>query len=234
MESLSRLIPIVFASSEQEAWLTQRNATQSAAELELLLENRREDGLLHMPFSAQTQRYLFKDAPFESEATLFVQHSSLAKILDSVRTIVLNWSLKLEEDGILGEGLAFSESDKAQAREQAQSIVNFYGPVQSSQIQQNAPGATQSQIVVTQSLDLAAVKKLIEDLTKAREGFELTGEAVAEFDSELTTLSAQVASPRPKEGIVREGLRSMRTILEGAGGGVAAEAIIRIAAILAG
>lgn len=225
-------IPIVLGTSEQEAWLTQRNATQSAAEVETLLENRQQDGLLHMPFSVETQRYLFRDAPFESEATLFVQYSSLAKILDSVRTIILNWALKLEEDGILGEGLAFSDTDKAQARAQGQSIVNFYGPVSNPQVQQNAPGATQ--VVVARSLDMDVVGKLIEDLAKARASFGLPGETAREFDSELATLLAQVESPRPKEGIVREGLRSMRNILEGAGGGVAADAIIRIAAILAG
>jgi hypothetical protein len=166
-------IPIIFSSPKQEEWLTQRNATQSAAELETLLGNQRDVGQLHMPFSAQTQRYIFEDAPFESEATLFVQYSSLAKILDSVRTIILNWALKLEEDGILGEGLAFSDEDKAQAKVQPQSVVNFYGTVQSPQVQQNVRDAVQVSLV--RQLDLEAVKAIVQDLAKARQELGLTG-----------------------------------------------------------
>ena len=225
-------IPVVFSSPKQEEWLTQRNATQSAVELETLLGNRREEGLLHMPFSAQTQKYIFEDAPFESEATLFVQYSSLAKILDSVRTVILNWALKLEEDGILGEGLAFSAEDKTQAKVQPQSIVNFYGAVQSPQVQQNVREAVQVSLV--QPLDIEVVKALVEHLTLRRQSLGLAGDVSAEFESELATLGSQVASPKPKDGIIREGLRSVRTILEGAGGSVAAEAVMQIAKLLTG
>lgn len=223
-------IPIIFSSPKQEEWLTQRNATQSAAELEVLLGSQGVDGLLHMPFAATTQKYIFEDAPFESEATLFVQYASLAKILDSVRTIVLNWALKLEEDGILGEGLAFSEEDKAQAKVQPQSVVNFYGPVHNPQVQQNVRAAVQ--VSVVQSLDIDAVKRLVDDLVSWRTSIALAGNDLAEFEAELATLKSQVASPKPKAGIIREGLRSVRTILEGAAGGVAAEAVIRIAKVL--
>ena len=41
-----------------------------------------------------------------------ISSSALATILDAVRTNILEWSLKLEEKGILGEGMTFSQQEK--------------------------------------------------------------------------------------------------------------------------
>jgi AbiTii-like protein len=43
--------------------------------------------------------------------------TALVGILETVRMVILNWTLKLEEDGILGEGLSFSSSEKQTASE---------------------------------------------------------------------------------------------------------------------
>jgi hypothetical protein len=48
------------------------------------------------------------DIPFKTKASLFTPRTEIVRIVDQVRTILLNWSLKLEEEGILGEGLSFS------------------------------------------------------------------------------------------------------------------------------
>lgn len=37
-----------------------------------------------------------------------VSHTAVVKIVDAVRTVVLNWALKLEEDGVVGEGMSFT------------------------------------------------------------------------------------------------------------------------------
>ena len=49
-------------------------------------------------------------------------------ILDAVRNAILTWSLKLEADGIVGEGLSFSPKEKKIASEMAadlQPVVNY-------------------------------------------------------------------------------------------------------------
>jgi hypothetical protein len=62
----------------------------------------------------------------------------------------------------------------------------------------------------------------------------LSGGQSEELESEIATLEAQSRSPKPKHGIVHETLRSIRSILEGASGGVAAELVLKIVSILAG
>lgn len=63
---------------------------------------------------------------------------------------------------------------------------------------------------------------------------ELVPELRTELESELATLEAQLASPKPKRNIVKESLSSVRAILEGAGGGVAGHLAIQIGKVLLG
>ena len=70
------------------------------------------------------------------------------RILDAVRNAILNWSLKLEKDGILGEGMSFTPQEREVARKNARelgpviNIINIDNMVGSS-IQQMSPGANQ-------------------------------------------------------------------------------------------
>ena len=90
-----------------------------------------------------------------------------------------------------------------------------------SQIQQGTVGSAQ----VQQSLDVEALRQLVFDLREIAPALDLTAEERAEYDSDLETVTAQLASPRPKVLILRESLHSARAILEGAAGaGVAAAA----------
>jgi len=43
---------------------------------------------------------------------LILQKTSLVGILDAVRNNILEWTLKLEADGVLGEGMTFSQQEK--------------------------------------------------------------------------------------------------------------------------
>lgn len=57
-----------------------------------------------------------------------VSSSALSTIIDLVRTRILEWSLKLEEQGILGKGLTFSNDEKVLAvSSQGINIQNFQG-----------------------------------------------------------------------------------------------------------
>lgn len=54
---------------------------------------------------------------------LIIDISQLMAIQKKVRNIILDWSMRLEEDGVLGEGLKFSEKEKEKVA--AMSVNNF-------------------------------------------------------------------------------------------------------------
>ena len=48
-------------------------------------------------------------------------------IIEKVKTTVLDWTIKLESEGILGENTTFSEQEKQVAATIPQTINNYYG-----------------------------------------------------------------------------------------------------------
>jgi hypothetical protein len=151
-------------------------------------------------------------------------------MLDAVRTIILNWSLKLEEDGILGEGLVFTPKEKKAAENIPQNVTNFYGPVQSSQIQQQTTDS--SQVMNIQQADLSDIKDFLEAIQKEIKELKLSDESWRELEAEIKTAEVQISSPKPKHRIIRESLSTIRHILETAAGGVGAKLLIEYGPLL--
>lgn len=93
------------------------------------------------------------------------------------------------------------------------------GTMTGSQVQQ---GTTASQIGVETRVKL---ETLVSDLRQAFAELDLPDEQRDEVEADLATVEAQLASPNPKPGVVRECLTSVRSVLEGAvGSGLATTA----------
>jgi hypothetical protein len=135
--------------------------------------------------------------------------------IEVVRTRVLEWALDLEGRGIVGEGMSFTPQEKQAVQQQHY----HFGNVSGSQIQISSNGSTQTQANTTGS-DLEALKGLIEALGAALERAQ--GDAADELRAELATLKAQANSPKPKWEIIKATARSIKTVAEGAAGGLIA------------
>jgi len=98
------------------------------------------------------------------------------------------------------------------------------GQMSNSQIQQGTVGSTQSGSFA--SLDLAAVAEFVAGLKTVLPQLGLTGNNEAVARSDIVTIETQLSSPQPKVEIIKESLRSMRSIAEGAAGSMAASGII--------
>lgn len=96
------------------------------------------------------------------------------------------------------------------------------GTMSHSQVQQ---GTSRSSTQVQRTLDLDVLRELVAELRAITSELDLEAEQNDEYEADLETVAAQLASPRPKVGILRESLSSVRAILEGAASaGVAAGA----------
>ena len=72
--------------------------------------------------SNQAKRQLMSlQGGYDLEPRVIFKRSQLLGITSKLRNIILNWSLQLEEDGILGKGLKFSDKEK----EAAMSVNHF-------------------------------------------------------------------------------------------------------------
>jgi hypothetical protein len=225
-------VPVLIHDAEHASWLCHRKIAQSISELEDLHNAQPGKGsALHMPFPAQAQAAICQAIGTTTEVALVVPATAITRVLDAVRTVILNWSLKLEEDGVIGEGLSFTFAEKEHARTDGFNVTNFYGPVQSPQIQQGVQHAVQ--VSITVDVDPQEVQEYLARLQNEIGRLGLTPEARAEAEAEIVSVDAQTRSPRPKMTIVREGLQSLRTILEGATGSAAGQLLIELGKLLA-
>ncbi|MCX5888492.1 MAG: hypothetical protein NTY36_03465 [Deltaproteobacteria bacterium] len=214
-------LPVLFSDKRMEDLFSKRKCAQPMAELEHMIEGKKSGDQFIMPLPHNLQLKLCEIIRFKTEVNFFIDQSAIVHVIEAVRNIILNWSLKLEEDGILGEGLSFSQREKESAIKEPQNITNFYGPVSSPQIQQGEVHGIQ--ISVNLSGQLEEIGKFIEKFKEALPSIKLAKDQTEEAEAELLTVETQIKSPKPKPSIIHEGLKSLRTILEGAGGAVAGQ-----------
>lgn len=121
-------IPGVFRNPEAAERLCERSVAQSIGELEDLIDRRNEQSVLTIPFPPEV---LSKSKPLPGGLIpqLVIGESQLVGIVEAVRNIILEWSLKLQKDRILGEGLTFSKEEQQIAATATYNIQTFSGPV---------------------------------------------------------------------------------------------------------
>ena len=122
--------------------------------------------------------------------------------------------------------MTFSDSEKTEAGKHSYNVNNFYGSVTNSQIQQGSSESGQSIEVKGVSMD--SVAQFIKALRSELPTLPIGDDVNRELSSDMAAVEAQIASPNPKNNIVRASLGSIRRILEGAGGGAAAQLLIQL------
>jgi len=133
-------IPVMVHNTDIYDLISTRNISQPVSELEYLKDKELEDGILQVPIPPDVNQKLFSNSEeyrLGMIPTLLIDQCQIAGILDSVRNEVLNWSLELEKQGILGEGMSFSTEEIKMAN----SVINIntfkgvLGDVSSSNVQ---------------------------------------------------------------------------------------------------
>jgi hypothetical protein len=163
--------------------------------------------------------------------SIHLSESTIRSVLGRVRTIVLQWSLTLEKQGVLGAGMTFTQEERERAQAAGVHIDTFIQGVSGSQIQVNSPGARQQQGMSHEQL--AELRKLVELIEGTLHGATDSDE-VRELQAEVQTLRAQSESPKPKRFVIRESLSSLRAVLEGAAGEVLASHLPQIIGLIQG
>ena len=214
-------IPLVLDDSELGEILSSRLVFQSVAEIEELTN--RDSNSFDVPYPEEAQRILGNASNFNTHFALAVERSSFIGILNSVRNTILDWALKLEKRGILGEGLFFNEKEKKTAQSIPQVTNIILGESDSPQIALNSSEVVQMSI--SRNFDLPKVKQILDQLDEKTDNLGLPKELNEELNSEIETIKAQVKSPKPKNKILQEGLSSVRKILEKASAPLATDLI---------
>ncbi|CAM5198987.1 AbiTii domain-containing protein [Alishewanella longhuensis] len=221
--------PLNFGDPKMADQLSSRKNSQAIGELDELAAKGSSGGL-YMPYPQHIVNWLMERMDVPLQPSLLVPHTEVIGILDAVRNRVLDWALQLETQGVLGEGMSFTEKEKQSAHTVTYQVTNNIGSMQNSQLQQDSPNATQS---LTVNMDLNQLAGFIKKLKGQLEGLQLNSTEKAELCAEIATIENQIASPKPKPVIVRESLKTVRSLLEGIAGSMIASGLLtQLAAFL--
>lgn len=103
---------------------------QSAESLESLLHN--QSDFIHLTIPEPLQEILseLQGGPVQFRAVHTITKDQIVAVLGSIRTTILEWSISLEEEGILGNGLTFTAEDTQKAMSNHHiNIGNFQGSI---------------------------------------------------------------------------------------------------------
>ena len=203
--------PVYFENPKVAEKLSKRKTEQPIAELIALLENREKGSLFHSPLPQNIISNLMANISSASPPTLVIPHTEIVRILDVVRNRVLEWALELEKKGIIGKGMTFSTEERKAADQVTYQTITNIGSIQNSQLLQNSPDASQN---FQMGADLEQILAFIEKINTKKEDLGLDEESANELQAEISTITTQSSSPKPKLNIITEALKSIRSILK--------------------
>jgi hypothetical protein len=219
--------PVIFDDPDLEDAFSKQAIGQRVAELEHVVDRgeNSERGELMIPLASVAAQHLMRATGQTMEFQIRVSASDPVGILDAVRNALLDWGLKLEQSGIKGEGMSFSNEERKKAHQthatyNIGSIQTFTGNMGSGSGNFSVDGN------VVNGDTKAAILALVRQIKEQEGGLALKPETKAELDFALAGLHEEVSVSKPDTNKVRGFLASIRNIAEGAAGSLAAQGIL--------
>lgn len=213
--------PLIIQNEDIAKIVTSQKIGQQISEIQALIQGDHNNLVILLPQGVQN--LLFKSTGTTTEYQLSFSKSQLEKIKDTVKNIIFDWALKLEEDGIMGSGLSFNEKEKQEAIKHNYSINHFHGNASGIQIQQDISNSTQS---INAPLDTTQISDFI---VKLKESLTETGLSTAQqnvIETEIETIENEINSVQPVATNLQKSINSIKTTLEGAGGNLIASGLL--------
>lgn len=217
-------IPVLFTDVKSQLLLSNRGVSQPIGELDDIMKSSGE-GLLMMDFNPEAKNAILKAIDSQTDIKFMLGRNSVAGILDAVRNTILDWSLKLEKEGILGEGFSFSQTEREKARDpgtvyKIDYIENFAGTMGT------IGGSANVQITQINSDSKEELQELLRQIRKYAPDIKLEESKRSELIKHLDKLEMEVKSKYIEPSKTKVLLSSIKNIFESAAGNVVAQGII--------
>lgn len=209
---------------ELEKMICEQKLWQPISELQELCQQNAE-GTIVLQFPAGQMKAIASmfRTPVPMQFALHISQHLLKSIIELVKNCILEWTIRLESEGILGEGMQFSQEETAMAQKVPQTINNYYGTVVNGDVQK-------SQIVSgdnnTVSFSYEQVSELINEVKKAVEDSEIMGEVRETADELIMEVETKIETKK-KPAIIKAALNGLKDFLVGTGANVAGALIMQ-------
>lgn len=217
-------IPAQCTDDELEKMICEQKLWQPISELQELCQQNAE-GTIVLQFPAGQMKTIASmfSTPIPMQFALHISQHLLKSIIELVKNCILEWTIRLESEGILGEGMRFSQEETAMAQKVPQTINNYYGTVVNGDVQK-------SQIVSgdnnTVTFSYEQVSELINEVKKVVKDSEMTEEDRETADELITDVETKIENKK-KSAIIKAALNGLKDFLVGTGANVAGALIMQ-------
>ncbi len=215
-------MPVVFHNAETAERMSKIALNHPIAEIDGMLNTSRSR--VDFTFPRELELKIMEGFGLPGPPVRCFDRSGLDKIMDVVRTAILNWMLRLEKDGIFGKQLSFTKEEKDTVMAKSYQVNNFYGNTGPTQI---AGDYAEQQMILEREFDIAQIRAFVAELKEALPGLQLIPNNEGEMKAEILTMEAQLSSPKPKHAVLGHSLQTVRSVLEGCAGSVLANELMK-------
>lgn len=196
---------VLFEDNKTEDIYSIRQISQPISELEELYI-KSNGKFLTMNFSSKVSTNLYKTIGLE--AVLTIQSTEIFRILEIVKSKILDWALKLEKDGILGENMTFINKEKQIASET--NYHTFIHNMNQSQIQQGTDRSVQE---VRLGIDTEELNEIITLVDKYLRVHNLEEESQRIISNELDVVNTELTEVTPSKRVIEASLSSVGRVI---------------------
>jgi hypothetical protein len=153
-----------------------------------------------------------------------LETSQVISIVHTVRNILLEWTIEMEKQGILGENLSFTPEDREKSASLTAQTVNNFNIAQVGSFVQSAQHSV-VQGGIGSAIDFAAdVQRFVREMEPLLSAADLPSPIRDSAHQALSDLKGDTIASNPDIGRLRKGLEALKRTLA-----PAAESVIKIA-----
>lgn len=216
-------IPVKIADPNIETLICEQYLWQSLSDI---IELHKTSNInFKIEFPGKVIAFLEKNStiPFSTNYELHVSSHQLKTIVDKVANCLLEWTIKLESEGILGEGMRFTQEETVMAQNIPQTINNYYGTVVNGDVKQSQVVSGNDNTISFNygQVDdfIKKIKDAVSDELPSGEARETADELIAEVESKLAT--------QAKPSVIKAALIGLKEFLISSGATVTGGLIVQ-------
>lgn len=216
-------IPVQLPDSKTEQIFCSNTLPMPISEI-IELSNR-SSGTFQMQLPAEAVNWIVANSnmPVAMQIVLSVSAHYLKSIMEQVKNCLLEWTIKLEATGILGEDMRFSQEETNMAREIPQQINNYYGTVVNGDVSQSQVVSGDHNSIAFNYGQASDLMKKVRDSIEREQLSDEDRESAMELISEAETKIAEQKKPR----IIQAALSGLRDFLVAGGANVTAALVVQ-------
>lgn len=216
-------IPVQLPDSKTEQIFCSNTLPMPISEI-IELSNR-SSGTFQMQLPAEAVNWIVANSnmPVAMQIVLSVSAHYLKSIMEQVKNCLLEWTIKLEATGILGEDMRFSQEETNMAKEIPQQINNYYGTVVNGDVSQSQVVSGDHNSISFNYGQASDLMKKVRDSIEREQLSDEDRESAMELISEAETKIAEQKKPR----IIQAALSGLRDFLVAGGANVTAALVVQ-------